>query len=696
MSLIQKEFHYGSHLVRLQTGEIANQATAAVLTDVEGTVVLTTVVGVKKEKPEQDFLPLTVNYQERTYAAGKIPGGYLKREGRPSEKETLTSRLIDRSVRPLFPEGFTNEVQIVATVMSVNPDVSPDIVAMIGASAAIAISGIPFNGPIGAARIGYQDGQFLLNPSPKQLEQSALDLVVAGTEKAVLMVESEAGILSEATMLEAVWTGHLQLQAVITAIKEFAAEVGVKPWAWQPPIVNEALKSQLSEQFAESIQEAFQITDKQLRTAKIAELHEQALKTFLVEDQPNNISAVEIKNIFEKLQEHVVRNRILSGHPRIDGRDTRTVRPLSIKVGVLPRTHGSALFTRGETQAMVITTLGTTRDAQISDDLLGEKRDALLFHYNFPPYSTGETGMMGSPKRREIGHGNLARRGIKAILPTEKEFPYVLRVVSEITASNGSSSMASVCGASLSLMDAGVPTKAPVAGIAMGLIKEENKFAVLSDILGDEDFFGDMDFKVAGTENGITALQMDIKIDGITKHIMQKALEQAREGRLHILKHMNEVISVSRPEISEFAPRITTKKIPTDKIRDVIGKGGSTIRMLTENNGVNIDISDAGEVTIFATNNKTAENVWEKIKVIIGDIEVGTIYEGKITKLIDSGAFVNILPNKDGFLHISEVSGKRIENINDVLQEGQVVKVKVIDVDRNGRVRLSIKEAENA
>ena len=688
---IKKIFKFGKHSVTLETGEIARQATSAVLVNMDDTVVLVTVVGVKESRLEQDFFPLTVNYQEKTYAAGKIPGGYFKREGRPSTDETLICRLIDRPIRPLFPNGFKNEVQIVATVMSLNPEVPSDIPAIIGASAALTISGIPFNGPIAAARVGFKDNQFLLNPTRAELETSELDLVVAGTEKAVLMVESEAKILPEDVMLEAVWYGHEQMQVVIQAINEFAKEAGKPKWDWQPPAVNEELEGKIAELIELDLTKAYQIPDKQQRSAQINILFERAV-TQLVTEEEGSVTSGEIKTYFEKLSKEIVRNRILGGHSRIDGRDTRTVRPLNIKVGILPRTHGSALFTRGETQAMVVATLGAgSRDAQIIDALMGEYKDTFMLHYNFPPYCVGETGFMSGPKRREIGHGCLAKRGIKAVLPSQEEFPYVIRVVSEITEANGSSSMASVCGSSLSLMDAGIPIKAPVAGIAMGLIKEENKFAILTDILGDEDHLGDMDFKVAGTKDGVTALQMDIKIDGITKFIMHRALEQANEGRMHILQHMNEVINQPREKISDYAPTIRTMKIDTKKIRDVIGKGGATIRSITEETGAIVEIDNDGIIKIAAVDGKAGQAAWDRIEEIIADVEVGKIYEGKVMKIMDFGAFVNLLPGKDGFLHISQICEERVAKVTDKLKEGDIVKVKVVELDRQNRVRLSMK-----
>lgn len=688
-----KSFRYGDHTVTIETGHIARQANGAVVVNMSGTVVLVTVVGKRSDQPK-DFMPLTVNYQERTYAAGRIPGGFFKREGRPSEKETLTSRLIDRPIRPLFPEGFREEVQIVATVLSVNPDVDPDIASMLGASAALAISGIPFNGPIGAARVGYKNGQYLLNPTISQTQESNLDLVVAGTEHAVLMVESEAKMLPEDVMLDAVMFGHREMQVAIQAIKELAAEVGKPRWDWQPPPVNEALIKAVEEAASEALEQAYSIPVKQERQAALEEVRKQVVAKLVTEDE-DSFEEKDVLEAIHKLEAKIVRERILSGQPRIDGRDTRTIRPISIKVGLLPRTHGSALFTRGETQALVVATLGTGRDAQIIDAIEGERKESFMLHYNFPPYSVGEVGLIGSPKRREIGHGRLAKRGVQPVMPSQEECPYVIRVVSEITESNGSSSMATVCGTSLALMDAGVPIKEPVAGIAMGLILEGDRFAVLSDILGDEDHLGDMDFKVAGTERGVTALQMDIKIQGVTREIMRIALEQAREGRLHILKKMNEVIDKPRPEMSEYAPRLITLRIDPEKIRDVIGKGGSTIRALTEETGTVIDIQDDGTVTIASVDKAKGEEARRRIELLTADIEVGKVYEGRVSKLMDFGAFVNILPGRDGLVHISQISDERVENVSDKLKEGQIVQVKVLEVDRQGRVRLSMKGLNN-
>ncbi|KAF0193228.1 MAG: polyribonucleotide nucleotidyltransferase [Gammaproteobacteria bacterium] len=689
----KKVIQYGNQRLTLETGEIARQADAAVMASLGDTMVLVSAVGKKDAVPGQDFFPLTVNYQERTYSAGKIPGGFFKREGRPSEKETLTSRLIDRPLRPLFPKGFTNEVQIIATVVSIDPEIDPDIPAIIGASAALAISGLPFSGPIGAARVGYRDGQYLLNPTASELAGSALDLVVAGTEGAVLMVESEAKELAEDVMLGAVLFGHDQMQQVIVAIREMVAAVGKTPWKLQAPESDAALKHAVAAAVGESLNEAYRIAEKQTRVEKLAEIRANVTASLTAGDQTAwNKEAV--RNAIASMEKKLVRGRILAGEKRIDGRDTRAVRPITVKTGTLPRTHGSALFTRGETQALVVTTLGTGRDAQIIDAIEGEYKQPFMFHYNFPPYSVGETGFVGSPKRREIGHGRLAKRGILAVMPDMENYPYVVRVVSEITESNGSSSMASVCGASLSLMDAGVPIKAPVAGIAMGLIKEQDRFTVLSDILGDEDHLGDMDFKVAGTANGVTALQMDIKIDGITREIMEKALAQAKEGRLHILGEMNKVISEPRSELSNYAPRILTIKIHPDKIRDVIGKGGATIRALTEETGTTIDITDDGTVKIASVDNAAAQAALERIEQITADVEVGKIYEGKVAKLMDFGAFVNILPGKDGLVHISQISNERVENVSDKLQEGDRVKVKVLEIDKQGRIRLSMKAVE--
>ncbi|MGK3143143.1 polyribonucleotide nucleotidyltransferase [Pantoea sp. C2G6] len=688
---IVRKFQYGQHTVTLETGMMARQATAAVMVSMDDTAVFVTVVGQKKAKPGQDFFPLTVNYQERTYAAGRIPGSFFRREGRPSEGETLIARLIDRPIRPLFPEGFVNEVQVIATVVSVNPQVHPDIVAMIGASAALALSGLPFNGPIGSARVGYINDQYVLNPTADELKQSRLDLVVAGTQNAVLMVESEAEILSEEQMLGAVVFGHDQQQVVIENINALVAEAGKSRWDWQPEAANTALISRVAALAEARISDAYRITDKQERYTQVGVIKDETIAALLAEDE--TLDGAEIGDIVHSLEKNVVRTRILNGEPRIDGREKDMIRGLDVRTGVLPRTHGSSLFTRGETQALVTATLGTTRDAQNLDELMGERTDSFLFHYNFPPYSVGETGMVGSPKRREIGHGRLAKRGVLAVMPKAEEFPYTVRVVSEITESNGSSSMASVCGASLALMDAGVPIKAAVAGIAMGLVKEDEKFVVLSDILGDEDHLGDMDFKVAGSREGITALQMDIKIEGITREIMQEALNQAKGARLHILGVMEQAISTPRTEISEFAPRIYTIKISSDKIKDVIGKGGSVIRALTEETGTTIEIEDDGTVKIAATDGLKAKEAIRRIEEITAEIEVGRIYSGKVTRIVDFGAFVAIGGGKEGLVHISQIADKRVEKVTDYLQMGQEVPVKVMEVDRQGRVRLSIKEA---
>ena len=691
MTPIVKSFQYGEHTVTLETGVMARQATAAVMCSVDDTCVFVSVVGKNADDQERDFFPLTVNYQENTYAAGKIPGGFFKREGRPSEEETLICRLIDRPIRPLFPAGFKNEVQVIATVVSINPEVNPDIVAMIATSAALSISGMPFNGPIGCARVGYKEGQYLLNPTKTELETSDLNLVVSGTDNAVLMVESEAAILSEDVMLGAVVYGHDEQQKVIEAIKEFATEVARPAWDWTAPARNEALDALIATEAQVRFDEAYQISDKGVRYETIKAITAEVKEKLLAADE--TLVAKQVSEYIHDLEKTVVRTRIIKGEPRIDGRDPESVRALDVRTGVLPRTHGSSLFTRGETQALVTATLGTQRDAQIIDSLMGEKKDHFLLHYNFPPYCVGETGFVGSPKRREIGHGRLAKRGVLAVMPTVEEFPYTVRIVSEITESNGSSSMASVCGASLALMDAGVPLKSSVAGIAMGLVKEGEEFVVLSDILGDEDHLGDMDFKVAGTDAGITALQMDIKIEGITREIMQIALNQAKAARLHILTVMDEAISEGRQEISQFAPRIHTIKINTDKIRDVIGKGGATIRALCEETGTTIEIEDDGTVKIAATSGEQADDAINRIKSLTAEVEVGTIYQGKVVRLADFGAFVNILPGKDGLVHISQICEERVQKVSDHLKEGQEVKVKVLEVDRQGRVRLSIKEA---
>jgi len=686
-----KKFQYGDHEVTMEIGEIARQTSAAIKISIGDTMVLVSAVGKKDTKPGQDFFPLTVNYQERTYAAGKIPGGFFKREGRPSESETLVCRLIDRPIRPLFPKGFKNEVQIIPTVMSLDPEIQADIVAMLGSSAALACSGMPFMGPIGAARVGYINGSYVLNPTKTQTaEESQLDLVVAGTENAVLMVESEADTLSEEVMLGAVVFGHEQMQVAVKAITELAAEVGAAQWDWTAPAKDESLASKVAAQAEAGLSEAYSTADKMERQDKVSAVKEAAVAALVTEDE-NSPSAADVKGEVSSLEKSLVRGRILSGERRIDGRDTRTVRPITVKTGILPRVHGSSLFTRGETQAIVAVTLGTTRDAQIIDAIDGERRDAFMLHYNFPPYCVGETGFVGSPKRREIGHGKLAKRGVQAVMPDEESFPYTVRVVSEITESNGSSSMASVCGSSLAMMDAGVPLSAPVAGIAMGLIKEDNRFAVLSDILGDEDHLGDMDFKVAGSEHGVTALQMDIKIDGITAEIMEAALEQAKEGRLFILGEMNKVLATPREELSEHAPRFITVKIHPEKIAAVIGKGGAVIRALTEETGATIDIGDDGVIKIASSDRVAGEEARRRIEQITADVEVGTIYEGKVQKIMDFGAFVNILPGKDGLVHISQISENRVQNVADELSEGQTVRVKVLEVDKQGRIRLSMK-----
>jgi polyribonucleotide nucleotidyltransferase len=688
---VSKSFRYGNHDVILETGEIARQATGAVVVHMGGTVVLVTVVAATKAREGQDFFPLTVDYQEKFYSAGRIPGGFFKREGRPTEKETLTSRLIDRPVRPLFPEEFKNEVQVIATVLSMNPEIDGDIPALIGASAALTLAGIPFKGPIGAARVGYANGQYLLNPTQTELETSDLNLVVAGTANAVLMVESEAKLLSEEVMLGAVTFGHREMQKAIHAISELAVESAKPSWNWQAPAQNADLVAALKNALGNSLSDAFQIRDKLQRRDAI-----NALKKDLFESLKDQVEAkgwlpADLSKEFADLEYRTLRDGVLKTKQRIDGRNLEDIRPISVRVGVLPRTHGSALFTRGETQALVTVTLGTTRDAQIVDAPEGESKDTFLFHYNFPPFSVGETGRMAGPKRREIGHGRLAKRGVQAVKPTIESFPYVLRVVSEITESNGSSSMASVCGSSLAMMDAGVPIKAPVAGIAMGLVKEGSDFVVLSDILGDEDHLGDMDFKVAGTADGVSALQMDIKIDGITEEIMKTALAQAKRGRLHILGEMAKVITTSRTEMSEFAPRLLTMKIHPDKIREVIGKGGTTIRSITEETGATIDISDDGTVIIASVNREAADAAKKRIEQIVSDVEPGRIYEGKVAKLMDFGAFVTILPGKDGLVHVSQISNERVEKVSDKLKEGDIVKVKVLEVDKQGRIRLSMK-----
>jgi polyribonucleotide nucleotidyltransferase len=695
LSVVSRSFPYGSNTVTIETGEMARQAEGAVRVSMGDTVVLVTACAKSTPTPGRDFFPLTVNYVEKHYAAGRIPGGFFKREGRPTEKETLTSRLIDRPIRPLFPDGFYNDVQVVATVLSVDPEIDPDIPSLLGASAALAISGVPFNGPVGAARVGYKDGNYLLNPTNKDLATSDLHLVVAGTEAAVLMVESEADGLSEEVMLSSVVFGHEQMQVAIRAIREIAQEAGKARWDWKPTPDDPDLASKVALHAQAALAQAYSITEKQQRYARVAEIKAQTTATLAGGESPK-WTAEQVGNVLFKLESNIVRQRVLNGEPRIDGRDAKTVRPIMVKVGVLPRTHGSALFTRGETQALVVTTLGTTRDAQIIDGLEGERREPFMLHYNFPPFSVGETGMMGSPKRREIGHGNLARRGVQAVMPDMETFPYVIRVVSEILESNGSSSMASVCGTVLSLMDAGVPVKAPVAGVAMGLVLEGGRFKVLTDILGDEDHLGDMDFKVAGTKDGVTALQMDIKVEGVTPEIMKVALEQAREGRLHILAEMNKVISKPREKMSEWAPSIITLKIDPEKIRDVIGKGGAVIRQITEETGTTIDIENDGTVKIASVSGAAGREAQRRIELITADVEVGRIYEGKVVRLMDFGAFVTILPGRDGLVHISQISNERVERVSDKLQEGDVVRVKVLEVDRQGRIRLSMRDVDAA
>lgn len=692
MNPVKKTFQYGRSTVTLETGRIARQATAAVMVTMDDTVVLCTVVAKKDVKPGQDFFPLAVFYQEKTYAVGKIPGGFFKREGRPTEKETLTSRLIDRPIRPLFPKGFMNEVQVICTVLSTDRNHDPDIAAMLGTSAALSISGVPFNGPIAAARVGFnEDKGYFLNPTVEELAGSELDMVVAGTEKAVLMVESEADELLEDEMLGAVLFGHQEMQVAISAINELVAEAGKPKWDWQPPAENTALKQAVATAFEAKIGEAYRITDKMARQDALTALKEQAVEQ-LVGEEEGQFSADEVKGAFAGLEKRVVRSRVVKGEPRIDGRDQKTVRPLAIEVGSLPKTHGSAIFTRGETQAIVIATLGTLRDAQLIESLEGERKDRFLLHYNFPPYCVGEAGFMGGPKRREIGHGRLARRGVEAMLPDEADFPYTIRVVSEITESNGSSSMASVCGASLALMDAGVPVKAPVAGIAMGLVKDDDGFAVLTDILGDEDHLGDMDFKVAGSAAGVTALQMDIKIEGINEEIMEIALQQANEARLHILEQMNAVIAQSRSEVSENAPSMATIKIDPDKIRDVIGKGGATIRKICEDTGASIDLDDDGTVRIYAEDKAAAKKAIDIVLSITAEAEIGKLYQGKVVRIADFGAFVNIMPGTDGLVHISQIVAERVNDVRDFLNEGDEVVVKVLDIDNRNRVKLSIKE----
>nr|VFK79764.1 MAG: polyribonucleotide nucleotidyltransferase [Candidatus Kentron sp. SD] len=687
---IRKALSYGAHTLTLEVGNIARQASGAVMACLGDTHVLVTVVAERQAREGRDFFPLTVDYQEKTYAAGRIPGGFFRREGRPGEKEVLTSRLIDRPLRPLFPSGFNNEVQVIATVLSLDPDIDPDILSLIGASAATAISGLPFEQPFGAARVGYAEGQFLLNPTLSQLQTSELNLVVAGTEQGVLMVESEAKELPEQIMLDAVLFGQREFQPVIAMIRELAEEVGNPAWEWQPPVEDQALQQQVRETCGQTMGDAYRIMDKLQRQQRVAEIKTSVVDTLASDDDPK-WSSRDVLAALEKLEKSTVRSRILAGESRIDGRDTRTIREIRTRIGLLPRTHGSALFTRGDTQALVITTLGTERDAQRIDAIEGERREPFMLHYNFPPYCVGETGRVGSPKRREIGHGRLAKRGVQAVIPSLEEFPYVIRIVSEITESNGSSSMASVCGTTLSLMDAGVPIKAPVAGIAMGLVKEGEKFVVLSDIMGDEDHLGDMDFKVAGTEEGITALQMDIKINGITREIMETALTQAKEGRLHILDKMNETIREPRAEMSDYAPRIVTMRIHPDKIRDVIGKGGATIRAITEETGATIDIDDDGIVKIASVDSIAGQEAQKRIEQITADVEVGVVYTGRVAKLMDFGAFVNILPGKDGLVHISQISDERVQNVSDKLKEGDTVRVKVLEIDKQGRIRLSMK-----
>jgi len=695
-NIVRKEIQYGGDTVILETGQIARQATAAVMVTIGDTQVLVTVVGKKEADPNKPFFPLTVNYQEKTYATGRIPGGFFKREGRPSEKETLTCRLIDRPIRPLFPKGFMNEVQVVATVMSSDKNQDPDIAAMIGTSAALAISGIPFSGPIGAARVGFKDGLYLLNPTYSELEESALNLVVAGTEAAVLMVESEAQELSEDQMLGAVLFGHQEMQGLIQAINEFASEVGTPAWEWQPAEENTELKNAIKGKYEAALADAYTITDKMARQQKVGELRDACVAEFATEEE-GAPEAGEVKDLFGKVEKNVVREAVVSGKPRIDGRALNAVRPIECKVGFLKKTHGSALFTRGETQAIVTATLGGMRDAQFIDALEGSRQDHFMLQYNFPPYCVGETGMIGSPKRREIGHGRLARRGVEAVVPDEKQFPYSIRVVSEITESNGSSSMASVCGTSMALMDAGVPLSAPVAGIAMGLVKEEDgRFAVLSDILGDEDHLGDMDFKVAGTARGVTALQMDIKIEGITEEIMEKALEQAQEGRLHILGEMAKAISESRAQVSDNAPTLLTLKINPEKIRDVIGKGGATIRGLTDETGCTIDLEDDGSVKIYGETREAAMEAKRRVEELTAEAEIDKIYEGKVMRVVDFGAFVQIMPGTEGLLHISQIAEERVEKVSDYVNEGDIIKVKVLDVDQRGRIKLSMKEAKES
>ena len=694
MAKITKTFQYGKHTVTLETGEIARQASGAVIVNVDDTVLLVTAVAAKSAREGQDFFPLTVDYVEKFYAGGRIPGGFFKREGRPTEKETLISRLIDRPIRPLFPEDYKNEVQIIAQVISLNPEVDGDIPALIGASAALSLAGTPFQGPIGAAKVGYKDGQYILNPTATELKESQLELVVAGTSGAVLMVESEAALLSEDVMLGAVTFGHREMQKVINAINELTVEAGTKPSDWVAPAKNTALIAALKEAVGGQLVEAFKIHDKLQRRDAIAAIKKDVTEQLAGRMESEGWDKAELSKEFGELEYRTMRDSVLDTKVRIDGRALDTVRPIAVKAGVLPRTHGSALFTRGETQAIVVTTLGTARDGQIIDAVSGEYKEHFLFHYNFPPFSVGECGRFGAPKRREIGHGRLAKRGVLAVMPTMEEFPYTIRVVSEITESNGSSSMASVCGSSLALMDAGVPVKAPVAGIAMGLVKEGDRYVVLSDILGDEDHLGDMDFKVAGSAEGISALQMDIKIDGITEEIMRAALAQAKQGRLHILGEMSKALTTPRAELSEFAPRLITMKIHPDKIREVIGKGGSVIQAITKETGTQIDIQDDGTITIASVNNAAAQEAKRRIEQITSDVEPGRIYEGKVAKIMDFGAFVTILPGKDGLVHVSQISNDRVEKVSDALKEGDVVKVKVLEVDKQGRIRLSIKAVE--
>ena len=693
MSAVAKSFQWGDHRITLETGKIARQATGAVMAHMDNTTVLCTVVGMRDAKPGQPFFPLTVNYQEKTYAAGKIPGGFFRREGRPSEKETLTSRLIDRPIRPLFPKGFMNEVQVICTVMSADKDQDPDVIAMIGAAAALAVSGIPFSGPLAAARVGFADGQYLLNPGFEALKSSALNMTVAGTRQAVLMVESEAEELTEDQMLGAVLFAHQQMQPVLDAIDALVAEAGKPRWEWTPPEIDQALADRIAEVFAEPMGAAYRITDKLERQDAVAALKTQCLEQFageaLGEDAADSKT---VEGLFGRLEKSVVRNAIIDGAPRIDGRDLKTVRPLAMEVGMLAKAHGSALFTRGETQAIVAATLGTNRDAAIIDALEGTYRESFMLHYNFPPFSVGEAGFMGGPKRREIGHGRLARRGVQAVLPNAEDFPYTLRVVSEITESNGSSSMASVCGTSLALMDAGVPIKAQVAGIAMGLVKEGDRYAVITDILGDEDHLGDMDFKVAGTAKGVTALQMDIKIEGINEEIMETALAQAYEARCHILNEMNQIIAEPRAAVSDNAPSIATIEVNPDKIRDVIGKGGVTIRAIQEETGAQIDIDDSGLIRVYGENAESRDAAIARIEAITAEAEVGQVYLGTVSKIVDFGAFVNIIPGKDGLVHISQIAQERVENVEDYLKEGQQVRVVVLDVDARGRIKLSMKE----